>query len=360
MQDHDQNSHSIRGRGALSNPQSRFDHQISEAVDDGWWQPQQSNKVETVIIEEKLKSIISTNTSPDVPFSQSINPFRGCEHGCIYCYARPSHAYWGLSPGLDFETRIITKPLAAPLLDKALSKPGYVCSAISIGANTDPYQPLEARLKTTHSILKVLEKHQHPFSLITKSSLIIRDLDILQKMAARNLCSVAISVTTLDDELKRILEPRTASGSARLKSIRTLTSAGVSVSMMVAPVIPMINDHEIESILEAGKRAGISSAHMVFLRLPGEVSAMFREWLSNHYPDRQQHVMSLIQQSRDGRDYQSGFHQRMTGQGVFAAMIKQRFETTARRLGISTEGRFELDTSSFAKTHGHYRQTNLF
>ena len=345
----------LKGRGAVSNPQSRFDTYLQEPIVDGWWQPEASaaaQRLETVIIEEKSRTIITTNSSPDIPFSQSINPYRGCEHGCIYCYARPSHAYWGLSPGLDFETKIIVKPDSASLLKKALAKPKYVCSAIAIGANTDPYQPLEAKLKITRSILEVLQSYRHPFSLITKSSLILRDLDLLSDMASRNLCSVAVSVTTLDNDLKRILEPRTASGRARLQTIKALTDAGVPVTMMVAPVIPMINDKEIEQILESGKQAGISSAHMILVRLPREVAPMFRQWLSVHFPDRMEHVMSLIQHSqirkgRDGKDYQLGFHERMVGQGVLADMIRQRFKIAANRLGLNTGNRAELDTEQF-------------
>jgi len=347
----------LKGRGALSNPPSRFSSQHTEVFIDDWYQPEESKTLETIIIKDEGRTIITSNSSPDIPFDKSINPYRGCEHGCIYCYARPSHAYWDLSPGLDFESKIIIKPHAAQLLQETLKNPRYVCEVISIGANTDPYQPLEATLKTTRSLIEVLQKFNHPFSLITKAALILRDIDILSDMARRNLCSVAVSVTTLNSDLKRKLEPRAASGSARLRTIKTLTDAGIPVSMMVAPVIPMINDNEIEQILAAGKEAGITSAHMIFIRLPREVGPMFQEWLEVFYPDRKDHVMSLIRQSRRGRDYQSGYFERMVGQGQFAGMIHQRFNIAAKKLGISTDHRFNLDTSQFLKVN---EQLSLF
>ncbi len=351
----------IKGRGAVSNPHVRFHQQISEPIVDDWWHPEgdgpEDYKLETTIIEDRGRTIITSNSSPDIPFTYSINPYRGCEHGCIYCYARPTHAYWDLSPGLDFETKIITKPNAPQLLHKALSHPKYECSTIHIGANTDPYQPLEVKIKTTRSILEVMQTFHQPFSIITKGTLIIRDLDILADMASRNLCSVAVSVTSLSTDLKRILEPRTASGAARLKTIKTLVDAGVPVRMMVAPVIPMINDSEVEDILRAGKEAGVTSAAMIFIRLPREVSPLFREWLAVHYPQRADHVMSLIQQSRNGKDYQSGYYQRMTGEGVFAEMIRRRFEVAARKLGINTAARTDLDTNQFKRVH---QQLSLF
>lgn len=309
------------------------------------------------MIEEKVRTIVTTNTSPDIPFDQSINPYRGCEHGCIYCYARPTHAYWDMSPGLDFETKIVVKPGAAEMLRKTFNNPRYVCRSINIGANTDPYQPLEATRRTTRELLEVLQEFRHPFSLITKSAMIVRDLDILSEMAASNLCSAAVSVTTLNNDLKRKLEPRTASPAARLRAIKSLADAGVHVSMMVAPVIPTINDHEIEAILEAGKAAGAVAANYIFLRLPLEVSPMFRDWLGEHYPDRAKHVMSLVQQSREGKDYTSQFHTRMTAQGIFAETIKKRFAVAARRHGLSGEHRFTLDTSQFRREH---EQLSLF
>ncbi len=339
----------IKGRGALSNPDNRFDSSRCEPVDDGWWREEQAPSPATELIPQTIRTIVSTNRSPDIPFDRSINPYRGCEHGCIYCYARPSHAYWDLSPGLDFETKIITKPGAADLLRKTLEQPRYVCRPISIGANTDPYQPVEGQVRATREILEVLQEFNHPFSLITKSALILRDLDILGDMGQRNLCSVAVSVTTLDNELKRRLEPRTASPRARLRVIETLAAAGVRVDLLVAPVIPAINDREIEAILAAGKDAGATAANYIFLRLPLEVSPLFREWLAEHYPERADHVMSLVQQSRGGRDNDPAFHSRMRARGPFAEVISRRFRVAARRLGLDRDDRFGLDTSQFSR-----------
>ncbi|MCB1692091.1 MAG: PA0069 family radical SAM protein [Pseudomonadales bacterium] len=346
-----------KGRGALSNPANRFVSTRVEPASDGWWQDDAPRSIVTEVIEEKVRTIISTNQSPDIPFEQSINPYRGCEHGCIYCYARPSHAYWDMSPGLDFETRIIAKPGAAALLRKTLDHPKYVCKSINIGANTDPYQPLEAKRRTTREVLEVLRAFNHPFSIITKSALILRDIDILSEMAAKNLCSVAVSVTTLDNDLKRKLEPRTASPAARLRTISALSDAGVRVALMAAPIIPAINDSELEDILEAGKAAGARTANYIFLRLPLEIAPMFREWLSEHYPDRANHVMSLVQQSRGGKDYKPGFHTRMSAEGVFAELLRKRFRVAAKRLGLFSDDRFELDTTQFRRSQ---HQMDLF
>jgi len=349
----------LKGRGATISPDSRYASTTSEVFDDGWDTIEEpAPSIATVVLEEKCKTIISTNQSPDIPFRYSINPYRGCEHGCIYCYARPTHAYWDLSPGLDFETKIISKPEAAALLRKAFTKPNYRCESICIGANTDPYQPLEARLGITREILEVFQEFRHPFSIITKSQLIKRDIDILSDMAANNLCSVAVSVTTLNNDLKRKLEPRAASGKARINTIRLLSEAGVKVTMLVAPVIPFINDSEIERILQAGKEAGAVSASYIFLRLPLEISGMFRDWLTRHYPEKASHVMSLVQQSRGGRDYQTGFGRRMVGEGVFAKVISDRFRIASQRLGFVDTNRFTLDTSQFI--HQGNKQMNLF
>ncbi len=339
----------IKGRGTQYNPDNRFSNTTSTPVDDGWHREEARGRVPTTLIEERAKTIISSNRSPDIPFNYSINPYRGCEHGCIYCYARPSHAYWDFSAGLDFETKIIVKTGAAGLLRETLSKPGYRCETLCIGANTDPYQPAEASLKITRSILEVLREHRHPFSIITKSQLIGRDIDILAEMAKLKLCSVAISVTTMDNHLKRILEPRASSGDARLAIIKKLSDAGIRVTMLVAPVIPLINDAELESILAAGKRAGAISARYIFLRLPGEVAGLFRTWLEEHYPDRAAHVMSLVQQSRAGKDYESEFGKRMVGRGVFAEMLNQRFHVNERKLGFIEAERFSLDNSQFRR-----------
>ncbi|MCB1645709.1 MAG: PA0069 family radical SAM protein [Pseudomonadales bacterium] len=343
----------IKGRGAITNPHNRYQPLRHEEFDDGWWQEASVQRPQTLTLPERSKTIISTNSSPDIPFDQSINPYRGCEHGCIYCYARPSHAYWDMSPGIDFETRIITRPNAAALLGEHLGKPSYVCKSINIGANTDPYQPLEARLQTTRQLLEVLQAHRHPFSVITKSALILRDLDILAFMAERNLCSVAVSITTLDNDLKRRLEPRTASPAARLRVVETLAAADIPVAVMAAPVIPAINDHELEKIIVAAADAGASSVNYILLRLPLEISQLFREWLALHFPDRADKVMSLVQSARGGQDYQAGFGKRMTGEGVFAQLLASRFTIALRRYGLtqaSNHGnRTELDTSQFRR-----------
>ena len=347
----------IKGRGAASNPDLRFSSQKSRRVDDGWWQDENPSDPRTEVLVDRGRTIISTNNSPDISFDQSINPYRGCEHGCIYCYARPTHAYWDLSPGIDFETKIITKPNADVLLRQTLSKPSYQCKAISIGANTDPYQPLEAKLLTTRKLIQVLQEFRHPFSLITKSSLILRDLDLLAEMAEAKLCSVAVSVTTLDNALKVKLEPRTASGESRLKTIKTLSDAGIPVTLMVAPVIPFINDSEMEMILQRGKAAGAVAANMIYLRLPHEVSPLFQEWLGLHYPDKAEHVMSLVRQGHKGKDYDASFYTRLSGEGVFAESILQRFNIAARKLALPTKHRFQLDTTQFRRG---FDQLSLF
>lgn len=344
----------LKGRGTGINPHNRYAATRNEPVDDGWWQETARSAPATRRIDERARTIVSTNTSPDIPFDQSINPYRGCEHGCIYCYARPTHAYWDLSPGLDFETRIITKRNGPDLLAQTLARPGYRCKPIAIGANTDPYQPIEATERITRGLLEVLQAHRHPFSLITKSAMVVRDLDILAPMAAEQLCSVAVSVTTLDNELKRRLEPRTASPAARLRTIEALSKAGIPVTMMVAPVIPMINDAEMEDMLAAGRNAGAVAANYIFLRLPLEVAPLFETWLADHYPDRAEHVMSLVRQSRAGKDYDATFFRRMRGDGEYAGIVAQRFRIAAKRLGLDqrdTDERFSLDTSQFRRCH---------
>jgi DNA repair photolyase len=349
----------LKGRGALTNPSNRFDPQTIEAIHDGWDSCGQDepSPPKTTVLTETSKTIITRNKSPDIPFDYSINPYRGCEHGCIYCYARPTHAYWDLSPGLDFETKIITKPDAANLLRAKLSQPGYKPKALCIGANTDPYQPLESELKITRGIIEVLSEFKHPFSIITKSALIKRDLDLLAPLAKKNLCSVAISVTTLDNSLKRILEPRTPAGGVRVQTIRTLTEAGIRVTLLAAPMIPYINDQELESILAAGKKAGAVSAKYILLRLPLEISPMFQDWLQEHFPDRAQKVMNIIRQSRGGSDYRSAFGERMRGTGHFADLLNSRWRVSSRKLGYSSEDRYELDYSQFKTSN---EQLTLF
>jgi DNA repair photolyase len=340
-----------RGRGTASNPANRFAPSRSVAEDDGWLQEVPPSRATEVRVE-MAKSIITRNQSPDLPFDRSINPYRGCEHGCIYCYARPSHAYWDLSPGLDFETRLIAKTNAPTLLEQQLAKPGYVCAPINLGSNTDPYQPIERQQQLTRRTLQVLLDHRHPLTLVTKGSLILRDLDLLTELARQRLVAVMISLTTLDDELKRTLEPRAAAPAARLRAIRVLRDNGIPVGVLCAPMIPMINDMEMERLLEAAKDAGAQRASYMFLRLPREVAPLFAQWLQAHYPQRAEHVLSLVRQSRGGELYDSRFGARMRGEGAFAALLAQRFAVASKRLGLQGREGFELDCSRFCPPGG--------
>jgi DNA repair photolyase len=320
----------------------------AEIVDDGWGTIDEPlPPLETVVMPEPARTIISRNDSPDLDFSQSINPYRGCEHGCIYCYARPSHAYLNLSPGLDFETRLFYKADAAALLERELAAPGYRCTPITIGANTDPYQPIERDYRVTRSVIEVLVRCRHPFSIITKSALIERDLDLLAPAARERLVQVFVSITTLSNELKRTLEPRTASPAARLRVIRNLTEAGIPVGVMVAPVIPVLTDSELESILAAAAEAGAKSAGYVLLRLPHEVKDLFREWLEVHEPLKAKHVLSRLHAMRGGRDYDSRWGVRQRGEGEYARLLKKRFELACERHGLNRERRIEHDCTSF-------------
>jgi DNA repair photolyase len=341
-------SQSLKGRGALSNPHVRFESTSVEKTDDGWYQEEIPASVPETVLPDRARSVITTNNSPDVGFDQSINPYRGCSHGCVYCFARPTHAYLGLSPGLDFETKLFYKDNAVELLRAELSKPSYVCKSIALGINTDGWQPLERRLEVTRSVLEVLAECRHPVSIVTKSALILRDLDLLQDLARDQLVSVMVSITSMNSDLKRTLEPRTASPQARLKVIEQLSAAGVPVGVLVAPVIPALTDHEMENILEAAQAAGATSAGYVLLRLPHEVKDLFREWLAEHYPDRARHVMSLINQSRGGKDYQAEFGTRMVGTGVFAQLLRTRFKVAKRKYGFDDAER------------GHGIRTDLF
>ncbi|HXR91008.1 MAG TPA: PA0069 family radical SAM protein [Steroidobacteraceae bacterium] len=329
----------LKGRGALSNPVGRFEHANLEAVYDGWYTEAEPESVPTTLEPDKARGIITTNDSPDIPFEQSINPYRGCSHGCIYCYARPSHAYMGLSSGLDFETRLFYKADAGKVLEQELARPGYVCKPITIGANTDPYQPDERQMKVTRGILEVLTRARHPVSLITKSALILRDLDLLTDLAKDQLVTVAVSITTLNNETKRVMEPRAASPEARLRAVRELNEAGVPTGVMVAPVVPAITDHEMEAILEAASGAGARWAAYVLLRLPYEIKDLFREWLAQHFPDRAAHVMSLINDMRGGRDNDPNFGSRMRGTGPIAELLRNRFKIACRRLDLHSGGR---------------------
>lgn len=326
----------FKGRGTLSNPAGRFERQALEEVHDGWYEEEQPNSIATTVEPDRARGIITTNNSPDIPFEQSINPYRGCEHGCVYCYARPSHAYMGLSAGIDFETRLFYKADAGKVLEEELARPGYVCRPIAIGANTDPYQPVEREMKVTRAVLEVLERTRHPASLITKSALILRDLDLLVDMARDGLMSAAISITSLSAQTKRVLEPRTASPQARLRTLRELNEAGIPTGVMVAPVIPAITDHEMESILEAAVASGALWAGYTVIRLPYEIKDLFREWLTEHFPDRAAHVMSLIRGMRGGRDYDSTFGDRMRGTGPIAELLRNRFRIACKRLGLNS------------------------
>ncbi|MCB1679064.1 MAG: PA0069 family radical SAM protein [Halioglobus sp.] len=318
-----------KGRGALSNRGSRF-QPTSAAWDDGIEGPSPVTECRAV----DARSIISRNRSPDIPFEQSINPYQGCEHGCIYCYARPSHAYLDLSPGVDFETRLTCKRNAARQLRRELARPGYRCRSITLGANTDPYQPVEKAQRITRQVLEVLRDCAHPVTIITKGALVTRDVDILADMAARNLCRVAISITTLDDDLKRTMEPRAASASARLAAVQALSDAGVPVAVLFAPVIPALNDVDMESILQRAQQAGAVSANYLLLRLPLEVRELFFEWLGQHYPLRASHVISLLRQCHGGADYDNRFGHRMRGTGTFAQLLEQRFRLCCKQLGL--------------------------
>ena len=337
----------IKGRGAPSNVEGRYESTTREPFDDGWPVEEELPRLETVITPESAKTIIARNESPDIPFEQSINPYRGCEHGCGYCYARPSHAYLGLSPGLDFETRIFAKTNAADLLRKELSAPGYRCSVISLGANTDPYQPAEREHRITRSILEVLVDFQHPFTIVTKSALVERDIDLIAPMAAKNLARVFLSVTSLDAGLARKLEPRAAAPYRRLEAIKRLTSAGVPCGVLAAPVIPFLNDGDLESILTAASQAGATWAGYIVLRLPHELKGLFRDWLTHHFPLRAERIMARIRDLRGGKENDPRFGARMEGMGEYAELIRRRFERACQQAGLESGGRTELDTRAF-------------
>jgi DNA repair photolyase len=339
---------SFKGRGSSSNLAGRFESLILEKADDGWYQEEILENPTETVLPDRARSVITSNDSPDVGFDVSINPYRGCSHGCVYCFARPTHSYLGLSPGLDFETKLFYKADAVSILQAELAKPKYVCKTIALGINTDGYQPLEKRLEVTRGILSVLERCRHPVTIVTKSALIVRDVDLLSSLAKDQLVSVMVSVTSLSNDIKRTLEPRTASPMARLRVIEQLTQAGVPVGVLVAPVIPAITDHEIEDILAAAKAAGATRAGYVLLRLPHELKLLFREWLAEHYPDRAKHVMSLINQSRGGKDYDSQFGTRMRGTGPYADLLRTRFDLAKRKLAFAgADERYELNTHLF-------------
>lgn len=335
-----------RGRSAGINPSGRFEPVSRHVFDDGWNSLEELPPFKTEVQVEKPRTIITRNESPDISFDRSINPYRGCEHGCVYCFARPTHSFMGLSPGLDFESKLFAKPDAARLLDKELSKEGYQPRTIAIGTNTDPYQPIEKQYRIMREILEVLEARGHPVGIVTKSALVTRDIDILSRMAERGLAKVALSVTTLDRMLARTMEPRASTPTKRLEAIRQLSDAGIPASVMVAPIIPGLTDQEMERILDSARAAGAREAGYVVLRLPLEVSPIFKDWLLRHYPDRYRHVMSLIRSMRDGKDYDSEWGKRMKGAGPYAWQIGRRFEITAKRLGLNAERR-TLRTDQF-------------
>ena len=335
-----------RGRSAGINPSGRFEPVSRHVFDDGWNSLEELPPFKTEVQVEKPRTIVTRNESPDISFDRSINPYRGCEHGCVYCFARPTHSFMGLSPGLDFESKLFAKPDAARLLDKELSKDGYQPRTIAIGTNTDPYQPIEKQYRIMREILEVLEARGHPVGIVTKSALVTRDIDILSRMAERGLAKVALSVTTLDRMLARTMEPRASTPTKRLEAIRRLSDAGIPASVMVAPIIPGLTDQEMERILDSARAAGAREAGYVLLRLPLEVAPIFKDWLLRHYPDRYRHVMSLIRSMRDGKDYDSEWGKRMKGSGPYAWQIGRRFEIAAKRLGLNAERR-SLRTDQF-------------
>jgi len=344
-----------KGRGAGLNPEGRFERDVRESFDDGWDKPAEGEDdaftppaLKTQVTEERARSIITRNDSPDIPFSQSINPYRGCEHGCIYCYARPSHAYVNLSPGLDFETRLFAKVNAAEVLRAELAKPSYRCEMIAMGTNTDPYQPIERQYALTRGVLSVLSECDHPVGIVTKNALIERDIDILAAMAQKNLASVFMSICHLDHELARRMEPRASAPRRRIETIRRLAEAGIPVGVIVAPVIPFLTDHQVEAVLEAAYEAGARSAGYTVLRLPYEVKDLFRDWLRTHYPLKADHVMSRVHQMRDGRDNDPRFGSRMSGSGEFAELLAKRVRIARDRIGYNANRRGQgLDVTRF-------------
>ena len=329
-------SHPLHGRGAVSNPQHRFKSLARNAEDDGWTRADEEAALpETQVIEQVAKSALTRNDSPDIPFDRSVNPYQGCEHGCVYCYARPSHAYHGFSPGLDFETRIFARTNIAEVLRAELAKPGYRPGPVALGANTDPWQPVERKLRITRHVLEVLAEARHPVTLVTKSSLVERDLDLLGDMARDGLVHAAVSIATLDADLARRLEPRAASPARRLETLRRLSAAGVPCAVLVAPMIPMLTDPDLEKVLEAARDAGAKTAGYVFLRLPHELKDVFKDWLAAHFPLRAEHVMSLVRQMREGRENQSEFGVRQRGSGVYADLLAQRMAKGRKRFELT-------------------------
>ncbi|OUL97792.1 PA0069 family radical SAM protein [Paraburkholderia hospita] len=342
-----------KGRGAVTNLQGRYEVDQRESVDDGWIAPSEEESgrpaLRTQIFEERAKSILTHNQSPDIPFSVSLNPYRGCEHGCIYCFARPTHSYLGLSPGLDFESRIYAKVNAPELLAREMAKKSYVPEPIALGVNTDAWQPVERDLQLTRRVIQVMSEHNQAFAAITKNSLIERDIDLLAPMAEKGLMMAAITITTLDADIARTLEPRAATPARRLRTIRALSEAGIPVGVSIAPVIPFVTDQDMERVLEACAEAGATSASYIVLRLPWEVAPLFKGWLEAHFPDRAERVMNRVRDMRGGKDYDSSFSTRMKGEGLWADLLKQRFANAVRRLGLNARNRGILDMSHFKR-----------
>ena len=349
-----------RGRGATFNPANRYRRDERRAEDDGWAHddPPPPTLTTTVTIQ-RSRTIIARNDSPDIAFDRSINPYQGCEHGCVYCFARPTHAYHDLSPGLDFESKLFAKPDATELLRNELASAGYDCAQMALGTNTDPYQPIEREWKITRSVLELLAQCEHPFTIVTKSALVERDIDIIAPMAAKGMARVFLSITTLDKTLARTLEPRAAAPHRRLQAVAALAQAGIPTGVMVAPIIPQLNDKDLEAILEAASRNGARHAGWVILRLPLEVAPLFRDWLATHHPLRAKHVMSLVQQIHGGRDYDATFGKCQTGAGVYSDLIRKRFEVACKRFGLD-EDREPLDTTKFRPPRANTRQQELF
>jgi DNA repair photolyase len=348
----------LKGRGAVVNLQGRFEIDERRAFDDGWSHDdedgsgaEEGTRLRTQVFDEYAKSILTRNQSPDIPFSVSLNPYRGCEHGCIYCFARPTHSYLGLSPGLDFESRIYAKVNAAELLERELARPSYRPESIALGVNTDAYQPIERERRITRGVIEVLSRAGHPFAAITKSSLIERDLDLLVPMAGRELFSAAITITTLDPAIARTLEPRAASPTRRLRTIRVLADAGIQVGVSIAPVIPFVTEPDMERVLEACAEAGATAASYIVLRLPWEVSPLFEQWLATHFPDRAARVMNRVRDMRGGKNYDASFATRMKGSGLWADLLRQRFQKAAKRLGLNERHRGIMDMSQFARPY---------
>ncbi|AUT67638.1 MULTISPECIES: PA0069 family radical SAM protein [Paraburkholderia] len=342
-----------KGRGAVTNLQGRYEVDQRESVDDGWIAPSEEESgrpaLRTQIFEERAKSILTHNQSPDIPFSVSLNPYRGCEHGCIYCFARPTHSYLGLSPGLDFESRIYAKVNAPELLAREMGKKSYVPEPIALGVNTDAWQPVERDLQLTRRVIQVMSEHNQAFAAITKNSLIERDIDLLAPMAEKGLMMAAITITTLDADIARTLEPRAATPARRLRTIRALSEAGIPVGVSIAPVIPFVTDQDMERVLEACAEAGATSASYIVLRLPWEVAPLFKGWLEAHFPDRAERVMNRVRDMRGGKDYDSSFSTRMKGEGLWADLLKQRFANAVRRLGLNARNHGILDMSHFKR-----------